>query len=296
MLYGVETTVRKKKTRELLNVVTEIKHPWERVHLVPGRKANPWLALSEMLWMMAGRNDVKCLSRFNKRIEDFSDDGETFYGAYGYRIRDQIEPLIQRLRNDPFDRRAVLSIWRPEDLTAETRDAPCNDMVIFKLRPFPPPKLQLHMTVINRSNDLHWGLYAVNLYQFGFLQEYIAARLGIYIGTQTHISNSLHIYLEGPGAKITERMLQEKDKPLPELPRIPPMIGLGKSYNQFVEDCNWVLESLPYKGIQFLEFARDFLFLHCSRKGMTARDFERECRWGTHYVDWCLAAEEFSKP
>src|SRR3990167_3960546 len=110
-------TVRGRPTRELLNVVTEITNPRARCQIVPGRKLNPWLMLSESLWLLAGRNDVASLLPYNKRIIKFSDDGKTLYGAYGYRIKDQIEPMLERLRQEDTDRRAVLPIWRAGDLT-----------------------------------------------------------------------------------------------------------------------------------------------------------------------------------
>src|SRR3990167_2420988 len=119
-------TVRGRPTRELLNVVTEITNPRARCQIVPGRKLNPWLALSEFLWMLAGRNDLAALKPYNKRIDQFSDDGKTLYGAYGYRIAQQIPQLLERLQKEPADRRAVLQIWNSHDLIAQTKDPPCN--------------------------------------------------------------------------------------------------------------------------------------------------------------------------
>lgn len=198
------TKTRGRETREILNVLTVINNPKQMCVLIPERKWNPWLALSESLWVLAGKNTIDELVPYNKYITDYSDDGKTLYGAYGYRIADQLAPLVNRLQNDPGDRRAVLSIWHPVDLIAPTKDPPCNDMVMFKLRDG-----KLHMTVINRSNDIHWGLYAVNIPEFAMLQLCIAAVLGVQVGTQTHLSNSLHYYTDEPRAKsITARMLR----------------------------------------------------------------------------------------
>jgi hypothetical protein len=52
---------------------------------------------------------------------------------------------------------------------------------------------KLITTIGNRSNDLHWGL-PTNIFQFSFLTELMAASLGVELGTQTHNSQSLHIY------------------------------------------------------------------------------------------------------
>lgn len=254
-------TVRGRPTREILNVVTEIINPRARCQIVPGRKLNPWLALSESLWLLAGRNDVASLLPYNKNITRFSDDNKTLYGAYGYRTFDQIPKLIQLLRENSNSRRAVLQIWTSEDLNKVSNDLPCNQQVMFKVR-----DEKLHMTVTCRSNDLHWGLAAVNTFQFGILQEYIAARLGVGMGTQTHFSNSLHIYTDKEGQRITDAMLAEIDKSLGEhileVPLFPSPFP-NMNHNHFAMDCGWVLDDTfsddPDNQFLFFEFAADFL-------------------------------------
>ena len=295
--YGQEVLVRGLHTKELLDVATIIEEPARRVHIVPGRKANPFLAMSEALWMMAGRDDVAALLPYNKRILEFSDDGHFLYGAYGLRMWSQIEDLIARLQRDPNDRRAVLSIWRKEDLTAETRDAPCNDMVMFKLR-----SGLLHMTVFNRSNDLHWGLYAVNLCQFSVLQEYLASRLGASLGFQTHISNSLHIYQnDHPGVKVTERMLAAMGTLSSELPPPAPLFRTPIPYEKLAMAFSRVLDGelyIQYPECPWLEFACDYLQLYRGREDIrnqasSIREKFHSIRHAEPYADWLLAALEF---
>ncbi len=302
--HGRDVEIRGRPTKELLDVATIIDEPRRRVHVVPGRRANPFLALSESLHVLAGRNDVASLLPYNKRIVEFSDDGLTLYGAYGLRIKEQIPRLIARLKADPNDRRAVLSIWDPKDLDANTKDPPCNDIVMFKLR-----EGKLHMTVTNRSNDLHWGLYAVNIYQFGILQEYLSTRLGAELGTQTHLSNSLHIYTDELGAKITDRMLEAMNNgvPLPSLPEALPLFPNGlPDHLSFVDDCNAVLDQEEYgdydntdpdlavEGVAFLEFAADFLQCYREFRAGVRVDLA-ECRHGHYYADWLEAGDEFLK-
>lgn len=291
---GEEVTVRGMPTKELLNVATVIHNPCQRVHIVPGRQANPYLALSECFWMLAGSKDVNLLTPYNKGILDYSDDGKTLYGSYGYRIRDQIAPLIERLRHDPADRRAVLAIWEADDLTAITKDPCCNTQVQFKLR-----NNRLHMTVINRSNDIHYGLYAVNLPQFSFLQEYIAARLGVEVGIQTHMSNSLHVYLApSPAAKITTRMLDCWPLLLPVIPNVEKTFpSLLPEHNIIVLLVRDVLGAPKVNcTIPFFNFADDYLTLYRSygRKGYSHPDFQN-IRYKELYPDWIMAAETFGR-
>lgn len=119
-------------------VTTHYKHPEERVLFFPERDANPFFHFMESLWMIAGRNDVEWISRFSANIANYSDDGVTFHGAYGYRWRqhfefyrveglsmadfpnaakselchiDQLATIAQLLKNNPDDRRIVLQMW-----------------------------------------------------------------------------------------------------------------------------------------------------------------------------------------
>jgi hypothetical protein len=82
-----------------------------------------------------------------------------------------------------------MMIWNPDfDLGTNSRDIPCNDVVMMKIR-----NGKLYTTIQNRSNDLHWGL-PTNIFQFGFISEIMANVLGVILGTQTHNSQSLHVY------------------------------------------------------------------------------------------------------
>lgn len=299
--YGESVEVRGHKTLELLNTVTEITEPQHHCILLPSRRWNPFLALSEALWILAGRDDVAALVPYNQHIVDYSDDGVSLYGAYGKRIYDQIDPIIERLKKDPNDRRAVLQIWdnagptysnNPwhEDLWTHSKDPPCNTQVMFKLR-----QNKLHMTVINRSNDLHFGLFAVNLPTFGILQSYIAARLGVNMGIQTHFSNSLHIYTDEPrAAAITDRMLYQETENMPVYPKhklaftdITQFVG---GHNNFASWCSAALDNggdIPV-FLQFLVFARYFLEQY--RKHEWHPD---DLPFKDEYFDWIIAADLF---
>lgn len=115
-------------------IIVTYEKPLERVLTNPVRDANPFFHLYEALWMLAGRNDVAPLKYYNSKVDQFSDDGKTFNGAYGYRWRqygkyristgmdrttqtsyDQLEIIAYHLRNDTGSRRAVLSMWNVED-------------------------------------------------------------------------------------------------------------------------------------------------------------------------------------
>lgn len=300
--YGEPVDVRGRKTLEILNVVTEVIEPWHHCILLPARRWNPWLAMSEALWILAGRNDIAALVPYNKNIANYSDDGITLYGAYGARMYHQIDDLIERLRRDPSDRRAVLQIWDQangsdpyeepwNDLITDSKDPPCNNMVYFKLR-----GNKLHMTVICRSNDIHWGLYAVNLPTFGILQVYIAARLGVEVGTQTHLSNSLHVYTDDKAAaEITDRMLYREPNVLPPYPEHELVFKNLETFNHaaIATACSATLIDVSLGSgwggfTPFLIFARYFL------KQYTEHEWHpQDLPYAYQYKDWVAAGQLF---
>jgi thymidylate synthase len=53
---------------------------------------------------------------------------------------------------------------------------------------------QLNMMLTCRSGDAVWGTFGANAVHFSFLLEYLAARLGLAVGTLTHVVNNLHAY------------------------------------------------------------------------------------------------------
>lgn len=197
--FGVPQVSRGKTVIEYPEpVATVYSAPWERVLFDEERDANPFFHLMESLWILSGSREVEWIAQFNRRIREFSDDGRTFHGAYGHRLRhygnvgDQLRHVIARLQDEPTTRQAVLSIWDAElDLNVITKDLPCNVMVLLKIRGG-----RLFTTVFNRSNDIIWGLYGANAVQFSILHEYLAASVGVAMGPLTHVSDSFHAYQE----------------------------------------------------------------------------------------------------
>lgn len=177
-------------------VTTIYKNPCERVLFNLDRDCNPVFHLMESIWMLAGRNDVAFLSQFNKNMVNFSDDGETFNAAYGYRWRkhfgfDQLAEVIRVLSEEPGSRQAIVQIWDSADLYKKTKDKACNMQVIFDTR-----RDALNMTVINRSNDIWWGAYGANAVHFSVLQEFVARALSMPIGVYRQSSHNLHLYTQ----------------------------------------------------------------------------------------------------
>lgn len=174
--------------------------PMRRVLVDEKRDANPFFHVYEAMWMLAGRNDVKSVAQFNKRMAEFSDDGETLHGAYGHRWRkhfgyDQLDEAIRMLQKDLDTRRCVVGMWDPYlDFTianAGGKDVPCNTQLMFQMD---GSSGELNMTVINRSNDLIWGTFGANIVHMSFVHEYVARGAGMDQGRMYTFTNNLHLY------------------------------------------------------------------------------------------------------
>lgn len=182
-------------------VTTVYNRPKERVLFWEARDANPIFHLMESIWMLSGRNDIAFPAMFNLRIGQYSDDGQVFNAAYGYRWRrhfgiDQVTQVIELLRRDPDTRQAVIQMWDPADLTKVTKDKACNTQIFFDIR-----MGQLNMTVLCRSNDIWYGAYGANAVHFSFLMELVAGALGVPVGLYRQYSHNLHLYTELYDAK-----------------------------------------------------------------------------------------------
>lgn len=201
-----ETDSRNGKVLQAVHPVTVcFTNPKNRVLFHPGRDCNPFFHMYESFWMLAGKSDVESVEHFASKMGSYSDDGYDFWGAYGRRWRswfgyDQLWKVIQQLDKDPGSRRAVLQMWDGyKDLKAVekgSKDVPCNLCCIFSVNEDESGNF-LDMTVMNRSNDLVWGLCGANVVHMSFLLEYVASYLcNVKIGRQYHITNNLHIYTE----------------------------------------------------------------------------------------------------
>lgn len=150
------------------------------------------------------------------------------YSAAKYDIHDQLKKVIKHLKGSPDSRRAVIQMWNVEDDLLKigdpvvhpdlgtvdyenySKDVACNLCIILMLRDgdrieddskwhshtgtFYKLQKLLDMTVVNRSNDMVWGMLGANVVHFSFLQEYLAAHIGCEVGNYHQISNNMHVY------------------------------------------------------------------------------------------------------
>lgn len=297
-------------TKSPCPVTTVYERPTQRVVFWHGRNANPFFHLVESLWMLSGRNDLPVLVNIVKNMAQFSDDGgKTQPGAYGYRWRnhfdgkDQLLWAIERLRNDPTDRRVVIGMYDvhtdQEAADAGGRDIPCNTHLYLSVN----PNGLLDMTVCCRSNDLIWGAYGANAVHFSLLQEFVAAAIGRGVGRYWQMSNDFHVYdktLTGP-IQYIPTLHEHNDCPYggPEAMddnglTVFPLL-LGVEYTQFLQDLEIWWEKPTDLGIRskFLrEVATPMVEAHAwyKRKRGLERYKGAKSILGNSTNDWLTAA------
>lgn len=152
----------------------------------------PYL-VGEMLWYWQSRNDTEFIGKFATLWKNITDDGKTNNSAYGYILQqkhgfNQLETIIELLKNDPTSRRAVLNINVPNQNVESTHDEPCTIALNLFIRDG-----KLNCTGIMRSNDIIFGL-TYDITYFTQIQKYIASRLNIPTGSYTHFATSMHFY------------------------------------------------------------------------------------------------------
>lgn len=181
-------------------VLIGLTNPWERVNFCPERDANPFFHLIEACAMLANVNNAPFLAHFASNMLNYSDDGLCYNSFYGTRLfstwGNQLNAIIENLKNDPASRQEVALIWNPADLRNRTKDKACNLALLFSIN---PRNGCVEMTSLNRSNDAIWGMVnGANIVHLSLFQEYVACALGRNIGNWWHLSNNLHVYVENP--------------------------------------------------------------------------------------------------
>lgn len=192
---GQFVTSRGLPTRELTGVqVTFIDPlaPLLPVHV--GRRVNLRLAALEALSLIGG---VDASSLIQRTVSGYArvlvDPDHPGYGAYGPRVATQLGAVAQLLTEEPTTRRAVISIWREDDLE-HVGDRPCTVFLQFMIRPSEPGgEAQLELYVTMRSQDVWLGV-PYDVFMFSQLQHTLARELRVPAGRYVHRVTSLHLY------------------------------------------------------------------------------------------------------
>ncbi|MEO3974880.1 thymidylate synthase [Streptomyces sp. CAU 1734] len=182
-------------SRERLGLGFRLREPDQRVPLIPARRLNIAFNFAESLWYLAGRDDLDFIAHYAPGIRKYSADGRRLTGtAYGRALfggegPGQWRTVVEELRRDPDSKRAVLQIFRGEELAVPANpDVSCTLGLQFLLR-----EGALHTVGFMRANDAYRGMSS-DVFSFTFLQEVMARELGARLGEYHHAVGSVHVY------------------------------------------------------------------------------------------------------
>jgi thymidylate synthase len=206
---GNVVTCRKYANIELCNCQTKI-DMIQPLITCKKRKMGYRFACAEAVWVITGDNTVAAIRPFSKQIENFSDDGVYFFGAYGPKIIDQLEYIGRCFKSDLYTRQAVINIWREKPPIS--KDIPCTLNLQFMIREDENGQLRFNTTVNMRSSDTWLGI-PYDLFTFSMVSAYILLylkkildRKDIFLGELTLNAGSQHLYNDAFGYKIEEAM------------------------------------------------------------------------------------------
>jgi len=161
----------------------------------PERKLSYSFMFGEATWMLEGKNDVQSVSKYVDGVKRFSDDGITFFGAYGPKLITQWSYIVDTLLKDNDSRQAVINIWRENPKSS--KDIPCTLSLQFILREA-SDQLWLHTIATMRSNDVWLGT-PYDTFNFSAISFYITCWLNnmglkCKVGSLNIQAGSRHIY------------------------------------------------------------------------------------------------------
>jgi thymidylate synthase len=185
-------------TQALFNVGFYMENPlqnsiYNKGSIVP-RNWNPEYAQAEWQWYLSGDSNIEKLGDIYGKIPPIWKRMADRYGYvnsnYGWQWErnEQLDLVVNMLRSNPQTRRAAISIYDAKEICNYATDTPCTYAVQFTIL-----NNRLNMCVTMRSNDLWYG-FCNDQYCFSKLQQLVAERLNIEIGTYYHFAHNLHLY------------------------------------------------------------------------------------------------------
>lgn len=155
--------------------------------------------IHELLWFLAGDTNVKYLQENGVRIwNEWADENGDLGHIYGYQWRswpdyngghiDQIQEVVDTLKNNPDSRRIIVNAWNVADLP-EMKLPPCHAFFQFYVA-----NGRLSLQLYQRSADIFLGV-PFNIASYALLLLMMAQVTGLKVGDFVHTLGDAHIYI-----------------------------------------------------------------------------------------------------
>lgn len=196
----------------------------------------------ELLWFLRGDTNIKYLNEHGVSIWDEWADADGDLGhIYGYQWRswptpdggsiDQIQQVIDTLKNNPESRRIIVSAWNVADID-NMNLPPCHALFQFYVADG-----RLSLQLYQRSADIFLGV-PFNIASYALLLMMVAQVTGYEPGDFIHTLGDAHLYLNH--LEQARLQLTREPRPLPRMVINPDVKDIfGFQYEDFsLEDYN----------------------------------------------------------
>ena len=177
-------------TKALFNQGFTILNPLDNNIDTDYRKWNPVYANREWDWYLSGNPNAEEISTYAPIWKRMMDDKGNVRSNYGWQWKrnNQLDKVVDKLKENNNTRQAAISIYDGKEIDTYSKDTPCTYAVQFTIL-----NNKLDMSVLMRSNDLWYG-FCNDQYCFSKLQELVAERVDLKVGTYFHFAHNLHLY------------------------------------------------------------------------------------------------------
>jgi len=223
--------------------------------IITTRKVALRIAFEETMFFLRGDRQTKDLEDKNVNIWtgnttrefldarglDWLEEGDMGYG-YGHQWRnfggydakdspegwhyngvDQVIPMLEDIKKDPYSRRHLITAWNPQQLYGMALP-PCHIIHHYQVT----PDGKLNSAFLMRSNDVPFGL-PYNIMGYALLNHLFAAYLGYEPGELVYLGTDVHIY-ENQFDMVKEQ-LQQTPHSLPQLKLLKRLNTLDELFN-----------------------------------------------------------------
>lgn len=180
--------------------------------------------IHELLWFLKGDTNISYLKENGVRIwDEWADENGELGPVYGQQWRawegdngeliDQIERLIDGLKNNPHSRRHLVSAWNVGKVD-QMALPPCHMLFQFYVHDIDSDKLGLSCQLYQRSADLFLGV-PFNIASYALLTMMVAQVCGYEARDFVHTFGDLHLYSNH--IEQAKLQLSRAPKPLPTM-------------------------------------------------------------------------------
>ena len=192
--------------------------------------------VSELLWFISGSTNTNWLHQYNNTIwDEWADENGNLGKIYGSQWRttgnrgiDQLQKVIDNIKNDPYSRRHIVNSWNVQDLN-EMALCPCHYTYQFVVE-----EDRLNCIFNMRSIDVFLGL-PYNIASYALLTHIVASLTDKIPSTLMWVGADVHLYKN----HVDQASLQLLREPFS-----PPTLGMNvkDNINDYVIDDFWLID------------------------------------------------------